>query len=350
MSMSERTMNAVVFHEHGGPEVLGYEQVPRPSPRAAEVLVRVRAASLNALDNLAREGRFATALTLPHVGGSDAAGEIVEIGDCVDGVAVGDRVVVDSLLRCGKCDVCNAGGSDNLCRASRLFGVDSWGGYADYAAAPAASVVRMPDGVSFDAAASLVVAYTTAWHGLVSRGSLTANDTLLVTAAGSGIGTAAIRFGRLLGARVVATTSQEWKQEKARELGADAVYDSRDPDWTSRVREFAGERGVTIAIDNLGGESLQKTISCLGLGGRLVCSGATTGREVALNLVELYRNQLALHFNAHGTRSELRTLLELVDSGRLQPVIDSRFPMRFAVAAHEKLAASKQFGKVVFTG
>ena len=348
--MSERTMNAIVFREHGGPEVLSYEQVPRPTPQAGEVLVRVRAASLNALDSLAREGRFATRLTLPHVGGSDAAGEIVEIGDCVHGLAVGDRVVIDSLLRCGRCDVCNVAGGDNLCSSSGLFGVDSWGGFAEYAAAPSTSVVCMPDGVSFDAAASVVVAYTTAWHGLVSRASLTANDTLLVTAAGSGIGTASIQFGRLLGARVIATTSQEWKQEKARELGADAVYDSRDPDSASRVREFAGERGVTIAIDNLGAESLQETISCLGRGGRLACSGATTGREVSLNLVELYRNQLALHFNAHGTGSELRTLLDLTDKERLQPVIDSRFRMRDMVAAHEKLAASRQFGKVVFTG
>jgi acryloyl-coenzyme A reductase len=342
-------MKAVIFYEHGGPEVLRYEDVETPRAGPGTALVRVGATTLNrGPDAMTREGRFGAAdFTLPHVGGSDAAGEVVALGAGVDGLHVGDRVLAYSILFCGECDLCAGGAGENSCRNARLFGVDCWGGHAEYAVVPAQNLLALPDAVSFEAAATLPVTYVTAWHGLVTRAAVGHEDTVMVMAAGSGIGAAAIQICRLRGARVLATTGADWKADRAREIGAEVVFDYRDPTWPEQALDVTGGLGVTVLFDNVGGDVWSQSSRCLGRAGRLVCSGATAGHLVELDLRRAYRDQITMFFNAQGTRAELAQLVQLVAAGSISPVIDSRYPLREAAAGHRRLLAGQQFGKVV---
>ena len=346
---SQSDMKAIVFHESGGPEVLRYDTVERPRPARGEVLIKVGAATINrGLDVMTREGGFGLpGFSLPHVGGSDAAGEVVELGEGVETFGRGDRVVVYSPLSCGECDFCRSHQGEQHCRNLQIFGVSRWGGHAEYAAVPAQNLVRLPDGVSFAAAAALSVSYLTAWHGLITRAHVGPDDTVLVTAAGSGVGVCAIQACRLRGARVLATTGAEWKQERALELGADRVFDYRDPTWADQVLEATDGRGATVVFDNIGGEGMADSLRCLGRAGRLVCSGATAGHMVSLDLRRLYRDNVAFHFNAQGPKAELQLLVDLVATGELEPVVDTHYPLAEAPAAYERLEQREQFGKVV---
>jgi NADPH:quinone reductase-like Zn-dependent oxidoreductase len=342
-------VKATVFHQHGGPEVLRYEEVPTPSPGPGEVLVRVHATSVNRGPDagVRRDGFGIPGFALPHVSGADPAGEVAALGDGVDGWAVGQRVVVYPLLWCGECDFCRAGAGENYCRRWRMLGMHVWGGHAEYVCVPARNLVALPDSVGYAQAATLPVSYITAYHGLVQQVGVRASDTVLVMAAGSGIGAAAIQIARHLGARVIATTGAEWKRDRARALGAEAVFDYRDPAWADAVRAATDGRGVSVAFDNLGADTWPQTLACLDRAGRLLCSGNTGGATVALDLRTLYRNMISMRFHMQGTKADLETLVGLVAAGEIEPVVDSVHPMSEAVAAQQRLAALEHFGKVV---
>lgn len=342
-------MKAVVFHEHGGPEVLRYEDIDVPEPGPGEVLVRVGAATVNrGPDQMVRAGGFGIpGFTLPHVSGADAAGEVTALGEGVEDFAVGDRVVVYPILWDGTCDFCLAGAGENYCRNWRLVGVHTWGGYADYVKVPARNLVALPDSVSYAAAATLPVSYITTHHGMTQLAKTTEADTVLVMAAGSGVGVAAIQLAKLAGARVIATTGAEWKQQRAREIGADEVLNYNDEAWPERVRELTDGRGVSVAFDNIGADTFARTVDCLDRRGRLFCSGATGSWSTQLDLRKLYRNMNSFFFHMQGTKADLAELVAFVGDGRLDPVIDSEYPLANAVHAQEKLMAQEQFGKVV---
>ncbi|WCB91765.1 Crotonyl-CoA reductase [Baekduia alba] len=342
-------MKAVVVEEHGGPEVLRYKDVPDPQPGPGEVVIRVRALTANpGPDVLTREGRFGLpGFELPHVGGSDPAGEVVAVGEGVTSPAVGDRVVVYPILSCGDCDACRRGAGGPYCRRWRLWGAQTWGGRAEYARLPASNAVALPDGVSFEAAAAAALSYNTTWHGVVDRGRLSAEDTLLVTGAAGGCGVAAIQIGRLFGARVIAISGAEWKRVRAVEIGADHAFDSRDPDWPRQVREVTDGRGASIVLDSVGDASWPLSTSCLDHGGRFLCCGTTTGSAMAFDAREMYRKLIAMHFWHNGTKPGMETLLSHVAAGEIDPVIDSRFALEDTAEAERKLAAQDHFGKIV---
>ena len=346
-------MKAVVFREHGGPEVLRYEEIADPEPGPGEVLVRVRTVTVNrGVDARVRlTGYQFDGFTLPHVGGSDPAGDVVALGSGVTQVAVGDRVIAYPILNCGECDFCTAGRprGENYCRRWRLVGVHTWGGFADYVVLPADKLVRLPDGVAYESASALPVSYLPAIHGLLTLAKLGPEDTLLVMAAGSGIGTAAIDLGRMVGARVIATAGPDWKLEKAREAGADLAVSYGDPDWVDAVRDWTSGRGATVVFDNIGAETWPQSLSLADRGARLVCSGTTGTPQVSLNLLDLYRNMITAYFHMQGTSAELRTLVDAVAAGRLHPVIDSRYPLADIATADLRLERRENFGKVVLT-
>lgn len=343
-------MKAVVFREHGGPEVLRHEEIADPEPGPGEVLVRVRTVTVNrGVDARVRmTGYQFPGFTLPHVSGSDPAGDVVALGPGVTDVAVGDRVIAYPILNCGECDFCRDGTrGENYCRRWRLVGVHTWGGFAEYVRLPADKLVVLPDGVAYESASALPISYLPAIHGLLTLAKLGPDDTLLVMAAGSGIGTAAIDLARMVGARVIATAGPEWKLQRAREAGADVAVSYAEPGWVDQVREATGGRGATVVFDNIGGETWAQSMSLADRGARLVCSGTTGTPQVTLNLLDLYRTMVTAYFHMQGTSAELRTLVDAVAAGKLHPVIDSRYPLADVVAADQRLARRENFGKVV---
>lgn len=342
-------MKAMVFREHGPSDVLRFEEADTPEPGVGEALIAIRAVSVNHGPDVEtrRKGFGMGAVPMPHIGGVDPAGVVAGLGPGAEGFEVGDRVAVYPVIACGICDFCLAGAAENYCRNSRLFGVQTPGGRAQYARVPVTQLVRLPAEVSFEAAAALGVAYTTTYHGIVERANVTSQDTLLVMGAGGGCGVAAVQLGKLLGARVLAVTGGEWKQARLRELGADAVFSYRDADWVEQVMAATDGRGVTVAFDNAGAATLASSIDCLGRGGRLACSGGTTGFDVSLDIRHLYRNHISLLFYVQGAKADMERLVELTAAGTLDPVIDRRYPLRDAAAADDHLDAQEQFGRVV---
>jgi len=295
---------------------------------------------------MVRSGTFRLPIPLPHISGSDPAGEVATIGEGVDESWIGRRVVVEPILACGECDFCRAGAGENYCRAWRLLGVHRWGGRAELVVVPARNLVLLPDNVAFEQASTLGMAYLTTYHGLVQKARLSAGDTLLVLGAGGGVGVAAIQLGKEIGARVIAVTGEPWKVQRARSIGADVAVHLGE-DWVEAVREATDGRGVSVLYDNVGTATWSKSIALLDRGGRFICSGATTGFELSLDAIALYRNHISAYFYMCGPSEDLAALVALVGQGRIHPVIDSRYPLSDAAGAEARLAARQQFGKIV---
>src|ERR1044071_2823971 len=271
-------MKAVVFQEHGGPEVLRYEERPEPRIRADQVLVEVRACALNHLDVWARGGLPGIEIPLPHILGNDVAGVVREAGELVDWVKPGEEVLLQPGVSCGHCREC-LGGADNMCAAYDIIGYRRDGGYAELVAAPGVNVVPKPKNLSWAEAAALPLVLVTAWHMLVTRARVEPGEDVLIHAAGSGVGSIGIQVAKLLGARVIATASTEEKLEKARALGADAVVNYSDKDWPREVRRLTGRKGVEVVFEHTGAETWPGSIQSLAKDGRVVTCGATSGYD-----------------------------------------------------------------------
>ncbi len=339
-------MKAVVFHQHGGPEVLQYEEAAQPVIRANEVLVRVKACALNHLDLWVRRGIPGVPFPLPHIPGSDIAGEITQIGADVTTVRVGQKVVLAPGVSCGKCSACVAG-LDNRCRQFTNLGYMIDGGCAEFVRCPEVNCLPFPESLSFEEAASVPLVFQTAWHMLVARAELQPGEDVLILGAGSGVGSAAIQIAKFFGARVIATAGNEAKIEKAKQLGADHTINHKSQKIRDEVRRITGKRGVDVVFEHVGTATWVDSIASLAAAGRLVTCGATTGYDAKIDLRFLFSRQLSLLGSYMGTKSELQTVMKLVAVDRLKPVIDRVFPLAEAAAAHAYLEAGEQFGKVV---
>lgn len=340
------TMRAVRFHRTGGPEVLGLEEVPVPEPGAGEVLVRVRAAGINHLDVWLREGKLPA--PLPHIPGSDGAGEVAGLGSGVTGIAPGERCLIAPMRFCGRCARC-AAGAQPLCDAFAVFGTTGPGTYAEYAVAPAASVIPLPDGLSFTDAAATPVAGLTAWHALRTRARLLSGESVLIHSAGSGLGSFAVQVARLAGARVLATVGDAGKAERARGLGAEVIVRGEGTDFAAEVRSMTQGRGVDVVLDHVGAAFFAANLSCLAKGGRLVTCGTTTGGDVAFNLRDLFGPGQSILGARLGGMDELMALLDQVAAGAIRPVVDTVLPLADAAQAHRRMGSRDLFGKLVLT-
>jgi NADPH:quinone reductase-like Zn-dependent oxidoreductase len=341
-------MKAIVFHEHGGPEVLQYTDVPVPTIRHNEVLVRVRACALNHLDLWVRRGMPNVALPLPHIPGSDISGEISEIGAEVTALRVGQKVVLAPGVSCGKCAACLAG-LDNRCRHFSNLGYMIDGGCAEFVRCPEVNCLPYPENLSFEEAASIPLVFQTAWHMLLTRAQLQPGEDVLVLGAGSGVGSAAIQIAALFGARVIATAGSDAKLEKAKQLGAKRLINHKAQRIRDEVRRITDKRGVDIVVEHVGTATWDESVASLAPGGRLVTCGATTGFDAGIDLRFLFSRQLSLLGSYMGTKSELIAVMKLVASGHLKPVIDRTFPLSGCADAHRYLEAGEQFGKVVLS-
>lgn len=339
-------MKAVVIHEHGDYDVLKYESVPEPAPRADEVVVELRAIGINNLDTWVRRGVPGHTFPLPIVPGSDGAGSVVAVGEAVSHVKVGDMVVLAPGVSCGLCHACFSG-RDNLCRQFGILGETRNGTCAERVAVPARNALPMPAGLSLEQAAAVPLVFLTAWHMLVARAGVAAGDTVLVRAAGSGIGTAAVQIAKMHGATVIAEARTTGKCGMARGLGADHTIDSGTQDAAEEVRRLTGKRGVDIVIEHVGEATWDSSVRSLARGGRLVTCGATTGADARINLRVLFFKNLALLGSTMGGLHELVTVLGHVASGRLKPVIHTVLSFDQVADAHRLLAERVVFGKIV---
>jgi NADPH:quinone reductase-like Zn-dependent oxidoreductase len=341
-------MKAIVFHEHGDPSVLKYEDVPEPHVRLGEVLVRVHACALNHLDLWVRRGLPGVPIPLPHIPGSDVAGEIVKLGEGVTTVRVGQKVLLAPGVTCGKCPACIFG-NDNRCREFTNLGYIIDGGCAEFVRCPEVNCMPYPENLDWVHAAAVPLVFQTAWHMLVNRALLQPGEDVLVLAAGSGVGSAALQVAKFFGARVIATAGTDKKLKKAKELGADELINHSVMPISKEVRRLTNNRGVDIVFEHVGSATWEHSIKSLAAGGRLVTCGATTGYDVKLDMRFLFTRQLSILGSYMGTKTELRTVLKLVEQGRLKPIVDKVWPLKDAALAHEYLEKNKQFGKVVLT-
>jgi NADPH:quinone reductase-like Zn-dependent oxidoreductase len=337
-------MKAVRIHQFGGPEVLTYEDIPDPILRKDQVLVRVKACSLNHLDVWVRKGL--PGVKLPHILGSDIAGEVAEVGEYVSSFAVGQRVMIAPMHFCGHCVKCLAG-LQNQCREFTVLGNAVDGGNCEFIAVPAANVIAIPATLNFNQAASVPLAFVTAWHMLVGLAQVRPGQTVLILGASSGVGIAAIQIAKLFHCRVITTAGDEAKLEKGRALGADYGINHYQQKISEEVRKITNKEGVDIVVEHVGAATWDESLRSLKSGGKLVTCGATTGSSVGMDLRHLFARQLTLLGSYMGTMSELHEVLGHVFAGRLKPVVDRIFPLSEIRAAHEYLEKSQMFGKIV---
>jgi NADPH:quinone reductase-like Zn-dependent oxidoreductase len=338
-------MWSVRFHQHGAPDVLRYEEAPEPDLAPGDVLVRVRACALNHLDLWARRGLPDIRIPMPHIPGSDIAGEV--IGSVATDVAIGRRVMLQPGLSCGRCEACLSG-RDNECACYEVLGYTNHdGGYAELVKVPAQNLVPIPDEIDFVEAAAFPLTFLTAWHMLMTRAGLKRDEDVLVLAAGSGVGQAAIQIAALHGARVFATAGSDAKLERARALGAAEVIHHHEQDIAEEIKRLTNRRGVDVVIEHVGEATWPKSVRSLARGGRLVTCGATTGRHGILDLAALFSKQLTIHGSYMGTKGELMRVARYFFKGQLKPVIDRTYPLAEAAAAHRRMEESGQFGKIV---
>jgi len=339
-------MKAVIFRRHGGPEELEWADMPDPSPEPDDVVIKVSACSLNHLDIWERQGLPGVNIPLPHISGSDVAGEIVQAGNRVKGLRAGQRVIASPGVSCGECEFCRKD-FDSLCASYRLLGLQVNGGYAEYVKVPARAVIPVSDKYSWEEWAAVPLVFLTAWHMLASRARLQKGETVLVHAAGSGIGSAAIQVAKHLGARVITTASSDEKLEKALALGADRIVNYKTADFIAETLDFTQGRGADVVFEHIGPETWAGSIRVLAKAGRLVTCGATSGREVNVDLRFLYSKQLSIFGSYMGGTRELHEVLRLIDHGQLKPVVDSVFPLKEARQAQEKMLSRQHFGKIL---
>jgi len=337
-------MKVAWFHKFGGPEVLVHEEAPKPVPKPGEALVRVRAVGINHVDLDHRAGTSRIPLTFPHILGREFAGEVAgNAGDFKEG----DRVWVTCRIPCRKCELCLAG-RDNLCLKEGYFGLDIPGGYAEYVAVPIVNLNALPSHVSFENAAAAQIAFGTAWHVLITRGGLQAGQTVLIQAAGSGIGSAAVQVAKLAGAAmIIATASSEKKLEQAKALGATHLINYSRGKFADQVMALTGGRGVDVVMEHIGGEVFTESLKCLARGAIIVTVGAHAGEVVQFDIIPFFRRELRLAGSKNASVLELRKVMGLVAEGKLKPVVHKALPLAQAAEGHRVVDSRDFFGKVV---
>ena len=338
-------MKAVVFHEHGGPEVLQYEEFPTPVPGPGQALVRLKAAALNRLDIWVRKGWPGIKLEYPHIPGADGAGEVADVGPGVTGWKPGDRVVINSNLSCGECEYCIAG-QDNMCKEWELLGETVRGTYAEYVVVPAKNLYPLPPGFDERAAAAAALVYHTAWHSLITRGDLRPGESVLVVGASGGVNTASIQIAKLTGATVFVVGSDVEKLALADSLGADYLIDrSKEENWSRSVYQLTGKRGVDVVVDNVG-TTFPLSFRAARKGGRILTVGNTGGPKFEIDNRLIFGKHLSILGSTMGTRSDFSTVMDLVFAGKLEPALGEAFPLEQAAAAQERLEQGNQLGKI----
>jgi NADPH:quinone reductase-like Zn-dependent oxidoreductase len=340
-------LKAVVHHDHGDVDVLRVEDVPEPLIGAGDVLVAVRATSVNRLDVFQRRGPpLVPGFSLPHIAGLDIAGDVVDVGESVTTIRMGARVLVDPSLECGVCPWCRSG-RDRFCPNVRVLGGNHPGGYAQLCAVPATHVYLLPPEVGYAEAAAVPTTWSTAWKGLVGIGALRVGETVVVHAAGSGVSVAAIQIAKRAGATVVATARSPEKLARAEKLGADFTLDNRTDDVESAVKSVTGGIGADMVFDHVGPALFEESLRSLRPGGRLVFCGSTTGEQATLDLPFAYQRGISLLGVAPYSHGEFAEMLDFYWKGDFDPVVDSELPLEDAPEAQRRMENGEIVGKII---
>jgi len=345
-------MKTTLFRQHGGPEVLEYAEFPTPEPKPGEALVRLRAAALNRMDVMVRNGWPGLKLDLPHINGADGSGEIAAIHRAVNtravensDFAIGDHVVINANLGCGECEFCLAG-KDNLCRTWHLLGETIRGTYAEYVAVPIRQIYKLPTDFDYHQAAAAALVYQTAWHSLVKRGNLQKGETVLIVGAGGGVNTASVQIAKWLGAQVMIVGSDAKKLAMAESLGASILIDrSKEADWSKAVFLATGKRGVDVVVDNVG-TTFMMSLRALRKGGRLLTVGNSGAPKFEIDNRYIFAKHLSMLGSTMSTLAEFREVMGLIVTGKLKPIMDKTYPLKEAAAAQERLWRNENFGKI----
>jgi len=341
-------MKAMVFDACGGPEVIHSAEVPKPDVGREDVLIQVKACALNHMDLFVRQGPAEPGKKFPFWGLADVAGVVSEVGAGVDSCRPGDRVIVNPALSCGACEFCRSG-EDSLCVDFKILGDEVPGGAAEYVAVPARNVTLLPVDFGFEEAAAVPLVFLTAWRAVTTQARLRPGEDALILGASGGVASAAIQIAKLAGARVFAVTSGAEKAARARELGADVVLDRSQQDFARETLRLTGDRGVDVVLENVGTPTWKQSLQCLARAGRLVTYGRTAGMIGETNIRELFIKQTRIMGTTMGNRREFAEVTRLVFARRLRPVIDDVYPLDRLRAAHERLEAGAQFGKIVLS-
>lgn len=341
-------MKAIVFHQHGGPDVLRYEDVPDPIPGHNEVLIEVRATSVNHIDIFLRKGMPGVKVHLPKIPGADAAGIIRETGAGVTGLRPGQRVTINPGISCGHCEFC-ASGFASQCVSYQIIGEHSDGAYGQLLKVPAQVVLPIPDSLSFEEAAAAPLVFLTAWSMLIGRGGLRPGEDVLILGAGAGVGTAAVQIAKMAGCRVFATASTDAKLDRARELGADFLINYKQVEFDKAIRDLTGKRGVDIVVDYIGADTWVRSLRSARRGGRILTCGATSGFAPQTDLRHIFFRQLRIIGSTMGNHKEFLDVMKCIFRRQLRPVIDRVLPLSEARRAHELIEQRDVFGKIVLT-
>ena len=343
-------MKTVLFHHHGGPDVLQYTDFPTPEPKPGEALIRLHAAALNRMDVMVRNGWPGLRLEMPHINGADGAGEIVALSPPLPqgeglGVRAGDRVVINANLGCGKCEFCLAG-QDNLCRDWHLLGETIRGTYAEYVSLPVRQLYKLPYDFDYHQAAAAALVYQTAWHSLVKRGNLQEGETVLIVGAGGGVNTASVQIAKWIGAQVLVVGSDAKKLQRAESIGADILIDrSKDEDWSRAVFLATNKRGVDVVVDNVG-TTFMMSLRALRKGGRLLTVGNSGGPRFEIDNRYIFAKHLSIIGSTMSTMAEFKEVMDLVVQEKLKPIMDKTYPLHEAADAQERLWRNENFGKI----
>ena len=339
-------MKAILLSKHGGPEVLSLGEIDTPKPGSGQVQVRLQAAALNRLDLWVREGWPGLKLEYPHIPGADGAGEISEIGPDVESVEVGDRVVINSNLSCGRCDYCLSG-RDNMCRQWHLLGETIRGTYAEFVVVPAENVLKLPDGFDVHQAAAAGLVFHTAWHSLITRAGLQVGESVLIVGASGGVNTASIQIARLAGAEVYVVGSNTEKLDLAESLGAHHLIDrSTEENWSKAVYNLTNRNGVDIVVDNVGAGTMPLSLRAARKGGRILTVGNTGGPKFEIDNRFIFGKHLSIIGSTMGTHADFSAVMQLIFEGKLKAVVDRQFELSEAAQAQERLAQGRQMGKI----
>lgn len=343
-------MRAVVLTATGGIEHIQVSEVPDAlPPKAGDVRVAIRAAALNHLDLFVAEGLPGTAERFPHIVGADGAGVIESVGPGVTAVQVGDRVLLNSGVSDYSCEFCRAG-EHSLCVNYRILGEHLPGTAAELITVPAQNVAKIPalsPALTWAEAAAFSLVTLTAWRMLVTRAQLKAGETVLVWGIGGGVSLTAMRIAKILGARVIVTSSDDAKLAAAKQLGADVTFNHRTQKVAQEVRALTNKRGVDVVVENVGAATWDDSLRCLRRGGRLVTCGATSGPQVGIDLRRVFWHHWSILGSTMGNAAEYAEIVRRLGNGELRPVVDRVYPMGEAQEAYQRLDKGEQLGKVV---